>query len=155
MGGVRKQHKRYSKPLRLFDSARIKEEDSIIRKYGLKNKREIWRAEFSISKVRKEAKGMINKSEKEQEDFVNRLKGTGFNVKNIDEVLSLKKEDWLERRLQTIVLKKGLAKSAREARQMITHRHIAVSGNIVSIPSFIVSKNLQDAIEIKKKLKQE
>ena len=44
----------------------------------------------------------------------------------------------LERRLQTVVFKIGLAKSIHHARVLIQQRHIAVAKQIVTIPSFIV-----------------
>ena len=150
MGDIRKQHKKFAKPLNLFDVNRIKEDNSIIRKYGLKNKREIWKADFSIAKLRGEAKEII-KNPSRQAEFLAKLRTMGFEVKTIDDVLGLHKEDWLERRLQTIVFKRGLAHTTHEARQLIVHRHIAVKGEVVSIPSFIVLKDLESHVSVRKK----
>ena len=109
----------------------------MIKKYGLKNKHELWRAESAIGRIRKQAKKLINLPE-EQEKFLSRLKKLGLKTEKIDDVLALKKEDWLERRLQTIVYKKGIAHTPKEARQLVTHKHIIISNKIVDVPSYIV-----------------
>lgn len=57
----------------------------------------------------------------------------------MDDILSLKVEDILERRLQTVVYRKGLARSMKQARQLITHGHIAIDGKRVSVPSYMVT----------------
>ena len=46
---MKRKHKIYSKPKRPFDKARIEEEGGIVEEFGLKNKREIWKAEASLS----------------------------------------------------------------------------------------------------------
>ena len=56
---VRKQHKRYSTPRRLFEKVRIDEENLLLKNYGLKNKREVWKADFAVSKLRNLAKAFI------------------------------------------------------------------------------------------------
>jgi len=53
---VRKQHKKYSTPRRLFEKSRIDEENAIMKSHGLKNKREIWKADFLVNKIRNKAK---------------------------------------------------------------------------------------------------
>jgi small subunit ribosomal protein S4 len=58
----------------------------------------------------------------------------------LDDVLDLTIEDILERRLQTIVLRKGLAKTAQQARQLVTHGHITIEGQRVKIPGYLVTK---------------
>lgn len=58
----------------------------------------------------------------------------------------------LERRLDNIVYRGGFARTRRESRQMVSHRHILVNGKIVNIPSFQVSPG--DEIVIKEKSRQ-
>lgn len=147
MGDPRKQHKKFERPRKLFDKTRIEEENILLKEYGLKNKREVWRVEFKIAKIRGQAKKLINNLQK-QEEFINRLKKQGFKVSNIDDVLSLKKEDILERRLQTLLVKKGLAKTPRHARQLITHKHVSVDDKITNIPSFLVPLDIEDKLKI-------
>jgi len=72
----------------------------------------------------------------------------GFLSKNasLDDVLSLTIENILDRRLQTIVLKKNLANTSKQARQLITHGHIAVGNRRTVYPSFIVPTELENKI---------
>lgn len=152
MGDPRKLHKRYKRPKQTFSKARIEEEKALLKKYGLKNMREIWRAETEINRIRNQAKKLILKPES-QEEFFNRLIKIGLVKKGstIDDVLALTKEQLLERRLQTIVFKKGLAKTIKEARQLITHKKIKIADNIVNIPSYIVKLDEEDKISLVQK----
>src|SRR6056297_1290424 len=118
---MKRKHKIYEKPKRPFDKSRIDEEAQIKKEFGLKNKKEIWKAESEINAIREKAKKLIPVSEEEQREFFQRLKKIGLNVESIHDVLSLDKKDYLNRRLQTIVHKKGIANSAKHARQLITH----------------------------------
>lgn len=144
-----KKHKTYLKPKRPFDKTRIEEERKIKKEFGLKNKREIWKAEAKVKAMREKAKGLIKASKEEQEKLFSQLKRIGLDVNSIGDVLALESKDYLERRLQTIVAKKGLAKSIRSSRQMIAHRRVYVDGKIVDKPSFIVPVELEDKIDIK------
>ena len=45
----------------------------------------------------------------------------------------------MERRLQTRLLRQNLARSVKQARQMITHGHITVSGKTITSPSYLVT----------------
>lgn len=148
---MKRKHKSYSRPKRPFDKKRIEEEKKIVEQYGLKNKREIWKAEERIKKIREGAKKMVSAGEKEREEFLSKLVREGLKVKSIAEVLSLTKEDYLNRRLQTIVFNKGLAKTPKGARQMITHKKILVNNKSVNIPSYHVSSDLESKINIKTK----
>jgi len=141
----------------MFDSERIKEENELMKKYGLKNKREIWKADALVKKIREHAKTFITASTSEQEKFILRLAEKGFLKKNsrIDDVLDLKMENMLDRRLQTIVLKKGLAKTAKEARQAIVHRRVFVNKHVVNIPSYLVNLKEENSVELRKKEKKE
>jgi small subunit ribosomal protein S4 len=135
---IRKKNK-YSRPKKPFDKIRMEEENVLVEKYGLKNKKEIWKADSEISRIRGLAKTLIVKSDEEKNAFINRLQKQGFNVSSLAEVLTLNKEDLLKRRLQTIVAQKGLANTPKQARQFITHKHISVNGRVVNIPSYMVA----------------
>ncbi|HDI03175.1 MAG TPA: 30S ribosomal protein S4 [Candidatus Pacearchaeota archaeon] len=145
-----RQHKRYKRPKKPFDKARIEEEKRLMKEYGLKNKREIWKAETNISRIRAQARKLIVEPEK-QEQFLNKLRKIGLidEKAGLNEVLSLTKRDWLERRLQTIVFKKGLARTIKEARQLIVHRKILVNDKIVDVPSYVVKKDEEPLIKRK------
>lgn len=143
----RRKQKRYRRPRKLYDKARIKDEDILVKKYGLKNKREIWRADFAVSKIRENAKKLIGSSEEVREKFIGRQKAKGFEVKTIADILSLGKEDYLKRRLQSIVAKKKIARTPKQARQMITHKRIAINGFLINAPSHLTTIDEEKTIE--------
>ena len=122
---IRKKNK-FSRPHKLYDKIRIGQENKLVEMYGLKNKKEIWKSEAKVKYFRSRAKILINASQEEQKNFFEKLNSIGLIVTNIADVLALGKEDILKRRLSTIVWRKGLWKTARHARQLITHRNILV-----------------------------
>jgi small subunit ribosomal protein S4 len=148
---MKRKHKIYSRPKRPFDKQRIEEENELKKKYGLKNKREIWKADARISKIRNQAKKLITSSPIEQKALIDRINGIGIQVKDLSDILSLDKTDWFDRRLQTIIVKRKLANTPRHARQLIVHKKIIVDGDVVSVPSYVVPVSLENKIHIKKK----
>ncbi len=148
---MKRKHKIYSRPKRPFDKKRIEEEGKIKEEFGLKNKREIWRAEAKIKVIRERAKKLVSAKDEEKKAFFDKLNKQGFKVTSIAEVLSLTKEDYLNRRLQTIVFKKELAKTPKEARQLITHKKVIIGDSIVNIPSYLVSIEEEGKLKVKEK----
>jgi len=144
----KRKHKKYRKPKRIFSSERIAEENSLIKKYGLKNKKEIWKANSAVEKIRKQAKLLLTKSPEEQEKFIERLKKQGLAVADIADVLALDKEGYLKRRLQSVVVKKKLASTPKQARQFIVHKHIVIEGKKVNIPSYPVKTEEESKINL-------
>ena len=57
----------------------------------------------------------------------------------------------LETRLDNVVFRMGLARTRKEARQIVDHKHVLVNGKCVNIPSYLVKAG--DTIEIKEKAK--
>jgi len=155
MGDIKRKRKLFTRPRKIYDSVRIKEENELVERYGLKNKREVWKANTKVSMIRKRAKLLISGNEDERQAFFNKLFNMGLNTRSIEEVLALTKENWLDRRLQTFVFKKGLAKTPKQARQLIVHKNILVNGKIINSPSFIVGKDFEDKINLKIKNKKE
>jgi small subunit ribosomal protein S4 len=149
---IRKK-KKYSRPQRPFDKVRIEEENVLKEKYGLKNKKEIWKADAAIGRVRNQAKKLITAGDEEKEAFVERLKKKGFEIESIADSLALDKEDWLKRRLQTIVHKKGLTTTPKQARQLISHKHTVIGDQIVNIPSYQVSLDEEGLVKLNITLK--
>ena len=149
MGDIKRKKGKFRRPRKPFDKMRIDAEKIIVEKYGLKNKKEIWKAEAEISNIRRRAKMLISKTQEEKDALFNKLNQLGFNIKDISDVLALDKEDWLKRRLQTFVVKKGLANTTKQARQLIVHKHVYVDGKRVNIPSFIVAKEMENKISLK------
>ncbi len=151
MGDIKKKRKLFNRPKKLFDSTRIKEENVLVKKYGLKNKREIWKAKSSISRFRRRAKQLISSEPEVQQVFFDKLGKMGIKVVTISDVLALTEENLLERRLETFVFKKGLANTPKQARQLIVHKNVLVDGSVVNVPSFIVTLDLENKILLKEK----
>ncbi|MCR4285178.1 MAG: 30S ribosomal protein S4 [archaeon] len=151
MGDIKRKRKLFSRPKKPFDRRRMDGENVLVKKYGLKNKREIWKAISAVSKLRRRAKGLIGKSIEEQKNFFEKLNKKGFVIKEISDVLALTEESLFDRRLQTVVFKKKLARTLKQARQLIVHKNILVDGKTVNAPSFIVTKSLENLISLKER----
>ncbi|MDD5191797.1 MAG: 30S ribosomal protein S4 [Candidatus Nanoarchaeia archaeon] len=151
----RRKQKKYSRPRKPFDKIRIGEENVLKEKYGLKSKREIWKADSAIARIRNLAKKLITKSDEEKKIFIERLQKIGFNVEKIADALALDKEDWLKRRLQTIVFMKKLANTPKQARQFVAHKHVLVNDRTVNIPSYQVSLGEEPSVKLNLVLKKE
>jgi len=149
----RRKHKKYSRPRKPYDRERILEENILRDRYGLKNKKEIWKAEAAITRIRNLAKKLIIKPEEEKKAFINKLKIKGFSVNNITDSLALNKEDWLKRRLQTLVFIKKLTRTPKQARQLVVHKKVAVGDRIINIPSYQVSLEEEPKIRLNITLK--
>jgi small subunit ribosomal protein S4 len=149
----RRKRKKYSRPRKPFDKIRIEEENVLVEKYGLKNKKEIWKADAAIGRIRNLAKQLITKSADEKESFIKRLQKKGFKVENIPDALALNKEDWLKRRLQSVVLSRNLANTPKQARQFIVHKHVSIGDQTVNIPSYQVSLEEESLVQLNVVLK--
>ena len=148
MGDIKKKKNKFRRPKKMFDKARIEDENRIVLEYGLKNKKEIWKAESEVSRFRRRAKALIPKTDEERKAYFEKLSKMGLKVKNTADALALTKTDILERRLQTIVFRKRLVKSPKEARQLIVHKKISVRNTIVNIPSFSVKLENESQVKL-------
>jgi small subunit ribosomal protein S4 len=152
MGDPKKQRKKYETPRFLWRRDTLQEELKLLGQYGLRNKHELWRHETMLSKFRGIARSLISKTPEEREKMENelltRLKKIGVlqETAALDNVLDLTIEDLLERRLQTIVFRKGFAKTAYQSRQLITHGHIMIGNRRITIPSYLVSREQEPQI---------
>ena len=149
-----KKSKSYETPKHPWQETRMANEVQLVKAYGLRNKKEVWKAASMLRMYRSEARkllataasGMEGELEghlkTQSEEILARLIRYGI-IKpdsNVDDILSLKTENILERRLQTQVLRLGLARTVIQARQFITHGHIAINGRKATIPGMLVSK---------------
>lgn len=157
----KRKHKKYSRPKKLYDIQLLKEENGLIKKYGLKNRREIWKANYAIEKLRNIAKKLITAEESKREEFVNHQKEKGFPVENLADILGLNKEDYLKRRLQSVLFSRGLCTTYKQARQLITHKHVLLNSKAINSPAHLTTleeeKTLQVniALPLKKEISEE
>ncbi len=150
MGDTKKPKKTYARPRKPWDKSRLEGEAKVKEAYGLKNKREIRKMEGLVRKKRQSARKLLaltsDKREKPQKELLNSLTRIGLLGKDatVDDVLGLNVNEMLERRLETQVVRKGLANTMKQARQFITHGHIAIKGKKVSSPGYLVRKEEED-----------
>jgi small subunit ribosomal protein S4 len=153
---MKKSKKKFEKPLRPWDKARIEEERKISQDYGLRRKKEIWKIESILRNYRRIARSLAATTNKEKEKILlDKLFRMGLINKDddLDDVLALTIDKLLERRLQTLVLRKGLASTPKQARQFIVHGHIAVDGRKVRWPSMLVPITDENRISFYEKSK--
>ena len=152
MGDPKKQRKKYDTPRNRWTKEGLEEELKLLGLYGLRNKHELWRKKTDLSKFRGIARSLISKTPEERVKMENeillRLKKLGVLPQTavLDDVLDLTIEDLLERRLQTIVFRKGLTRTISQARQLISHGHISIGNRRVTIPGYIVLKEEEEQI---------
>jgi small subunit ribosomal protein S4 len=114
--------------------------------FGLRNKRELWRYKTMLSEVRGIARSLLGSTGEQrarlEQEYLSKLGRIGVLSESatIDDVLDLDIRDLLERRLQTLVYRRGLAKTLHQARQFVSHGHIAVAGEIITVPGYIVKR---------------
>jgi small subunit ribosomal protein S4 len=156
MGDPKFLRRTYDRPKHPWEATRIAEENKIVMKFGLKNKRELWKAQSRLRNFRRQARELQARlrakepqAEKETKWLLESLTHMGLlnpgNV-TIDDVLALAPQALLERRLQWIVYVKGLATSTAAARQMIVHGHIAVGNHKVRAPGYTVRREEEGMI---------
>lgn len=150
---IRKK-KLYVRPKKLYVRARIDEENALMQKYGLKNKREIWKTAASINYYRSRAKDLAKAPIEEQKILFKKLTALGIKVDSIADVLALKIENLLERRLPSVIARKGMLKTPQQARQMVVHKNVAINDKIVNTPSYIVPVSEENSISLRLKPKK-
>ena len=153
MALARKTRSKYDTPNHPWQAERIDEERKLISEYGLTNKKQIWKMSSLLRNFRKQARDIIGLRGERKESSIKILisKLTRLGLLNKDsttgDVLNLSLRDILERRLQTVVYKMGLANSVKQARQFILHRKVMVNGRILSSPSYLI--NTGDKVALK------
>src|SRR3989338_1084272 len=157
MGDPKKTRKKYQKPSHPWQRERIEEERILMKDYALKNKRELWKANSLLRDFKKQTKKLsgsqTEQSQIERINLIKKLQKYGLVHENaqIDDILGLSIKNILDRRLQTIIFKKGFANTIGQARQFITHRHIIVDEKNIDAPGYIVPKDSEQKITFKTK----
>lgn len=148
---MKRFRKKYKRPFKPFDKERIAKEVKLLKSYGLKNKREIWKAEAVLRKFQRMAKKLIAKpDEEEKKKLFEKIEKLGIleKVESLDDILGLTVEDILKRRLQSVLYLRGLTKTCKQARQLITHGHVRIKERKVTFPSYLVPKDEEQEILI-------
>lgn len=144
MGDPRKTRKKYKTPSHPWQKARIEEEKALVKEYGLKNKKEIWKMVSVLRTYMTQVKRLIAargaQAETEKGFLFAKLQRYGLYQAGapVASILELNLRNILERRLQTQVYKKNLARSMKQARQFIIHQHITVNNKPITMPSYLV-----------------
>ena len=153
MGHPRKARKKYDTPPHPWNAERIKSENKLMVKYGLKNKKEIWKADTLVRKYSREARYLLGFSQdqvvEERNELIGKLTRQGVLAENaqLEDILNLTVENILRRRLQTMVHQRGFARTAKEARMFVVHGHIAMNGKKIDSPSYVVKRGEEDFID--------
>ena len=122
--------------------------DPVFLGYDKKSKRQLIRRSRKLSEYgmqlreKQKAKfiyGVLEKPFRNYYDKADRMKGmTGENLMTM-----------LESRLDNVVFRMGFARTRREARQVVGHKHITVNGKVVNVPSYLVKAG--DVVEVREK----
>ncbi len=152
MGDPKRRRKIYNSPGHPYQKPRLESELIVVGRYGLRNKKELWKARTQLGNYRAQARALLAMEEEEREAREKLLNDKLVRLGIIeegtpsDEILGLEVEVILKRRLQTMVLEKGLAGTVHQSRQLIAHRHIAINGRIITSPSYIVPVSEENSI---------
>ncbi|MEM0381848.1 MAG: 30S ribosomal protein S4 [Nitrososphaerota archaeon] len=154
MGDPKRPRKKYETPKNPWQEDRLGEELRLVGEYGLRNKRELWRAASILRKYRNIARSLFVLTGEErrvkEKALIDKLYVMGLVSSDADAnyVLQLSVRDILERRLQTMIYRLGLAKTLHHARQLIVHGKVAVGERVVSSPSYLVTREEENKIRL-------
>lgn len=157
MGDPKKLKKKYSTPAHPWEKTAIEEGKALREEYGLKNRREILVATSFLKKYKNIAKKLIAdqtaQGEKEKKQMMDKLQGLGLLTAGaeLDDVLGLELRDILNRRIQSLVFRKGLARSTKQARQFIVHRHVVIDDKEITSPCVLVSTEDENKLGFKQR----
>jgi len=154
MGDPKKPRKSFSRPKNPWRSEQLAQELYLVGTYGLRNKRELWKTQGELSNIRKQARHLLAASAevraKDGKKLLDSLSRRGLVAEGValDDVLNLSVEDFLGRRLQTLIYKKGAAVSPLQSRQLIVHGHVKLGKRFIDIPGYQVTAEEEGTIQL-------
>ena len=154
MGDPKTSRKVWKKPKRPLNYDLIMDELQTLGTFGLKTKRELWKTQTELSRVRLQARSLLALGQeargRKEPILMQSLSKIGLVDQNstLDDVLNLQVNDLLERRLQTIAQKKLYFKTPYQARQAIVHGHVMIENSVVTIPSYVVKIEEEEKIRL-------
>jgi small subunit ribosomal protein S4 len=149
---VKKLKKQYETPTEAWSEDRIEEESELMEEFGLRNKKEVYRAESELRGLRRQArKAIAAESEEQRKPLLEKANSLGLIKQDgsIEDVLSLDTRDILDRRLQTTVERKGYADTVMEARQLIVHGHVYLEGDRVTVPGYLLTQEEEKNLDLR------
>ena len=154
MGDPKTSRRVWQKPKRPLNYDLIMDELKTLGTFGLKTKRELWKTQTELSRVRLQARSLLalRQEERKRKEPILIQSLTKIGLVNegstLDDVLNLQVNDLLSRRLQTITQRKLFFKTPYQARQAIVHGHIMIGDSVVTIPSYIVKTEEEAKIHL-------
>lgn len=154
MGDPKTSRRVWQKPKRPLNYNLIMDELKTLGTFGLKTKRELWKTQTELSRVRLQARSLLalrqDERERKEPILMQSLSKIGLvnEDSTLDDVLNLQVTDLLSRRLQTVAQKKLYFKTPYQARQAIVHGHIMIGDSVVTIPSYIVKTEEEAKIHL-------
>jgi small subunit ribosomal protein S4 len=150
---VKKLKKTYETPNTGWNEERINREDGLMEDYGLKNKKEIYKAQSQLRSFRREARKLIaaEDSEEAEKEVINKANSLGLirEGDGLEGLLTLNVTDILDRRIQTAVERRGLADTPKHARQVVVHGHVYVDGERVNTPGYLLTQEEETELEVR------
>ena len=152
MGDPKYPRKTWRKPKRPLNYELKMDELQTLGTFGLRTKRELWKAHTELSRVRQQARSLLALTQKVRDEkepiLLKSLARIGLisNDATLDDVLNLKPTDLLARRLQTIVSNKLGFKTPYQARQAVIHGHIMIGDRKIDIPSYTVTVEEENSV---------
>lgn len=153
MGDPKYPRKAWRKPKRPLNYELKMAELKTLGTFGLRTKKELWKAHTKLSSVRHQARSLLALQQDIREEkepiLMKSLTKIGLvsSDATLDDVLNLEVEDLLTRRLQTLVHKKFGFQTPYQARQAVVHGHIMIGDRVIDIPSYTVTTAEEENIQ--------
>lgn len=148
MGDPKFLRRTFDTPKHPWEAGRMEEERKLLRKYALKNKRELWKAQSILRGIRRQARDLQARlragepqAKLETDGLIARLTRLGVlppGSPTLDDVLALTTDGVLRRRFATVVAEKGLAPTPLSARKLIVQGHLAIDGRKMTRPGYLL-----------------